>query len=259
MSARACNASPPHATPPRVRHHAALDITGGAGTRWPSSAPSSSRARERGINVIDRCNLTVLYARRKKEDLPRFLADNGVQVVASLREAARPTQARSVAGGAGCFSAPAGAPRSQRCIDAAWRAWMSVGSIGCTIRGVRFASSEAALTEAYRSAELAASCARASFASHHVHRTCPLSVSRGLSAQGGKDGGGRRPHVESFNPAAAEGVMCRDYWCRCRGDGRLFDCDFNQQLDMPCRARAAGSPCTTSSRWTNSRAETGGG
>ena len=37
--------------------------------------------------------------------------------------------------------------------------------------------------------------------------------------------------VESFNPAAAEGVMCRNTisigW-----DGRLFDCDFNQMLDM---------------------------
>ena len=41
--------------------------------------------------------------------------------------------------------------------------------------------------------------------------------------------------VTRFNPAAAEGVMCRDTvsvgW-----DGRLYDCDFNQQLalDMRC-------------------------
>ena len=37
--------------------------------------------------------------------------------------------------------------------------------------------------------------------------------------------------VSAFNPAAAEGVMCRDTisvgW-----DGRLYDCDFNQQLEM---------------------------
>ncbi len=40
--------------------------------------------------------------------------------------------------------------------------------------------------------------------------------------------------VSSFNVAAAEGVMCRDTvsvgW-----DGRLFDCDFNQQLALGLR------------------------
>ena len=38
--------------------------------------------------------------------------------------------------------------------------------------------------------------------------------------------------VENFNPAAAEGVMCRDL-VSVSWDGRLYDCDFNQQLDMP--------------------------
>jgi radical SAM/Cys-rich protein len=38
--------------------------------------------------------------------------------------------------------------------------------------------------------------------------------------------------VENFNPAAAEGVMCRDL-VSVSWDGRVFDCDFNQQLDMP--------------------------
>ena len=37
--------------------------------------------------------------------------------------------------------------------------------------------------------------------------------------------------VNSFNAAAAEGIMCRNTlsvgW-----DGRIFDCDFNQQLDI---------------------------
>lgn len=37
--------------------------------------------------------------------------------------------------------------------------------------------------------------------------------------------------VNSFNPGAAEGLMCRNTisvgW-----DGRLYDCDFNQQLEL---------------------------
>ncbi len=37
--------------------------------------------------------------------------------------------------------------------------------------------------------------------------------------------------VNSFNASAADSVMCRDTvsvgW-----DGRIYDCDFNQQLEM---------------------------
>lgn len=40
--------------------------------------------------------------------------------------------------------------------------------------------------------------------------------------------------VNSFNASAAEGVMCRGTvsvgW-----DGRIYDCDFNQQLEMGLR------------------------
>ncbi len=46
--------------------------------------------------------------------------------------------------------------------------------------------------------------------------------------------------LAAFNPTAAEGVMCRsmisvDY------QGRLFDCDFNQQLGLPVRATQAAT------------------
>ena len=48
--------------------------------------------------------------------------------------------------------------------------------------------------------------------------------------------------IAAFNPAAAEGVMCRsiisvDY------EGRLFDCDFNQVLNMPLKQ------CKTLADW----------
>src|SRR5262245_51969398 len=43
--------------------------------------------------------------------------------------------------------------------------------------------------------------------------------------------------VAAFNPAAARGVMCRNTisigW-----DGTLYDCDFNQMLDLPVAAAA---------------------
>jgi radical SAM/Cys-rich protein len=38
--------------------------------------------------------------------------------------------------------------------------------------------------------------------------------------------------VRAFNPAAAENVMCRTL-ISVGPDGRLYDCDFNQQLELP--------------------------
>jgi radical SAM/Cys-rich protein len=37
--------------------------------------------------------------------------------------------------------------------------------------------------------------------------------------------------VDNFNPAAVRGLMCREL-VSVRWDGQLYDCDFNQQLDM---------------------------
>jgi len=38
--------------------------------------------------------------------------------------------------------------------------------------------------------------------------------------------------VDSFNPAAAGAVMCRDM-ISVSWDGQLYDCDFNQMLELP--------------------------
>ena len=38
--------------------------------------------------------------------------------------------------------------------------------------------------------------------------------------------------ANAFNPAAAAGVMCR-YTISVGWDGTLYDCDFNQMLDLP--------------------------
>ena len=40
--------------------------------------------------------------------------------------------------------------------------------------------------------------------------------------------------ANAFNPAAAAGVMCR-YTISIGWDGTLYDCDFNQMLDLPLR------------------------
>jgi radical SAM/Cys-rich protein len=60
-----------------------LDLTGGAPELNPGFRRLVSAAREAGVRVIDRCNLTVLRE-PGQEDLAAFLAAQGVEVVASL-------------------------------------------------------------------------------------------------------------------------------------------------------------------------------
>ena len=60
-----------------------LDLTGGAPELNPHFRDLVRAARERGVRVIDRCNLTILLE-PGHEDLAAFLAAHGVDVVASL-------------------------------------------------------------------------------------------------------------------------------------------------------------------------------
>ena len=60
-----------------------LDLTGGAPELNPHFRDFVSAARQRGLDVIDRCNLTVLFEPGQQETA-RFLADNGVRIVASM-------------------------------------------------------------------------------------------------------------------------------------------------------------------------------
>ncbi|MBF2759923.1 MAG: arsenosugar biosynthesis radical SAM protein ArsS [Ectothiorhodospiraceae bacterium AqS1] len=60
-----------------------LDITGGAPELNPNFRFLVLKAREKGIRVIDRCNLTILFE-PGQEDLADFLAAQRVSIVASL-------------------------------------------------------------------------------------------------------------------------------------------------------------------------------
>ena len=60
-----------------------LDLTGGAPELNPHFRELVSKARAHGLEVIDRCNLTILLE-PGQEDLSEFLASHAVQIVASL-------------------------------------------------------------------------------------------------------------------------------------------------------------------------------
>ena len=66
-----------------ARSMATLDVTGGAPELHHGFRNLVTKARALGVNVIDRCNLTVLFE-PGQETLAEFLAAQRVQIVASL-------------------------------------------------------------------------------------------------------------------------------------------------------------------------------
>lgn len=60
-----------------------LDLTGGAPEMNPNFRRLVSEARSLGMQVIDRCNLTIL-SESGYETLADFLAEQSVEIVASL-------------------------------------------------------------------------------------------------------------------------------------------------------------------------------
>src|SRR4026207_2558450 len=67
----------------RLRKAATLDITGGAPELNPHFRRLARSARALGVQVIDRCNLTILFE-PGQEDLAEFLAAERIDIVASL-------------------------------------------------------------------------------------------------------------------------------------------------------------------------------
>jgi radical SAM/Cys-rich protein len=67
----------------QTRGIATLDLTGGAPELSPHFRSLVQAARALGVQVIDRCNLTIL-SEPGQQDLAQFLADQAVQVTASL-------------------------------------------------------------------------------------------------------------------------------------------------------------------------------
>lgn len=67
----------------QLQRPSALDLTGGAPELNAHFRRLVFAARELGVEVIDRCNLTILFE-SGQEDLAEFLADQGVTITASL-------------------------------------------------------------------------------------------------------------------------------------------------------------------------------
>jgi radical SAM/Cys-rich protein len=180
--------------------------------------------------VIDRCNLTVLFE-PGQEDLADFLAASGVDVVASLPcyTADNVDQQR----GRGVFDKSIAALRRLN--------GLGYGRPGSRLRldlvynplGAFLPPSQAELEATYR--EELGRLFGIEFHRLLTLANMPIKRFADLLARTGAAAAYMSLLVNHFNPATVGEVMCRSL-VSVAWDGRLYDCDFNQMLEIPLGA-----------------------
>lgn len=204
-----------------------VDLTGGAPEMNPDFRYFVTEARKLGCHVIDRCNLTILLANGYK-DMPEFLAENEVEIVASLP--CYLEENCDLQRGDGAF---------QKSIEALRR----LNEVGYGL-----ADSKLLLTLVYNPVGTSLPPNQAKLESQYkqvlhteygvqfnrLFTITNMPISRYLEdlLQQNQLEQYLSTLVDAFNPEAVSGVMCRNT-LSVSWDGRLFDCDFNQMLEMP--------------------------
>jgi len=203
-----------------------VDITGGAPELNPHFRHLVDACVARGVHVIDRCNLTVLLL-PKNADLPAFLADRGVEVVCSLPHHRKPnTDAQR---GDGTFDRSIAALKLLNGVgygqgDPRRRLTLMHNPAGAFLPG-----GQASMEREWK----------ASLQRHHgvtFDRLIALNnmpIARFLDWLVATDNlhGYMDTLVAGFNSAAVGGLMCRNT-LSVAWDGALYDCDFNQMLEL---------------------------
>ncbi len=204
-----------------------VDITGGAPEMNPHFEYLVSECRALDRHVLDRCNLTIFFV-KGKHHLPQFLADHHVEIIASLP----------------CYSeANVDQQRGRGVFERSIMALRQLNQLGYGIEG-----SGLALNLVYNPLgpklppnqhELEADYKeelgnRFGISFNRLYTITNMPISRFLDDL--RTTGRYEEYMEllanSFNPASVDELMCRKLisigW-----DGQLYDCDFNQMLDIP--------------------------
>ncbi|MFZ9888122.1 MAG: arsenosugar biosynthesis radical SAM (seleno)protein ArsS [Myxococcota bacterium] len=208
-------------------HFDLIDITGGAPELHPRFREIVRRARARGVRVMDRCNLTILMT-KAHDDLAAFLAQHHVEVTASLpHPSARSTDAQR---GEGVFESSIEALRRLNALGYGREGSGLDLTLVTNPVGAFLPAHQAEAERDFRQ-RLGG---RYGVVFNRLICITNMPISRYLEwlEESGNTARYLEALVNAFNPAALPGVMCRNT-LSVGYDGRLFDCDFNQMLDLP--------------------------
>jgi len=206
-----------------------VDLTGGAPEMNPEFRWFVTEIRKinTDINIIVRCNLTIILANPKYHDLPEFFKANRVEVVSSLPyfSAARTDSQR----GDGVFEKSIKALRMLNEIGYGMENSGLILNLVYNPSGAFLPAAQAGLEAEFKK-KLGINFG-VSFNSLFTITNIPISRFLDYLIRSGNYEGYMEKLIDSYNPSAAANVMCRTTisvgW-----DGYLYDCDFNQMLEL---------------------------
>ena len=207
----------------------AVDITGGAPELNAHFRYLVDACIARGKQVIDRCNLTVLLTGPCR-DLPEWFAARGVEIVCSLPHYRK--RNTDIQRGDGTFEKSIEALRRLNAAgygkaDPRRRLTLMHNPVGA------FLSGDQKSMEREWKQGLAANHG-VTFDALIALNNMPISRFLEWLQSSGNLERYMEVLVNAYNPATVQGLMCRNTlsvgW-----DGRIYDCDFNQMLELDAR------------------------
>ncbi len=208
-----------------------VDLTGGAPEMNPDFRWFVEEIKKRGKHIIVRCNLTIILANKKYHDLPEFYKKHSIEIASSLPfyTADRTDRQR----GDGVFEDSVKALQMLNAVGYGQEGTGLILNLVYNPAGAFLPPSQVALEKEYKEAL----SKQFGIVFNNLFAITNMPISRYLDylLQSGNYEKYMEKLTAAFNPDAARGVMCRNTisigW-----DGYLYDCDFNQMLDMKINA-----------------------
>ena len=203
-----------------------LDITGGAPELNPSFRYLVTESRALDAHVVVRHNLTVMFE-PGQEDLPEFFRRHDVEIVSSLPYFLE--QQTDAQRGRGVFEKSIKALRRLNAAGYGKEGSDLILNLVYNPVGAFLPPLQSSIEKDFKR-EL---WARHGLSFNRLYTITNMPINRFLDylQRSGNEERYMRKLVEAFNPETIEGLMCRSLvsvdWT-----GRLYDCDFNQMLDL---------------------------
>ena len=209
-----------------------LDITGGAPEIHPDFKSLVLKARELGVDVIDRCNLTILNE-PGHEDLAQFLAENNVIITASMpcyeknnvdKQRGHGVFERSLLGLKQLNELGYGKNNNDLILNLVFN---PQGNVLPPPQGKLEEDYRINLFEKYG----------ISFNNLYTIANMPIKRFAKQLRISGQLENYQKLLIDKYNPSNLEHVMCKSL-VSVNWEGFLYDCDFNQQLGLGIESKA---------------------
>jgi radical SAM/Cys-rich protein len=201
-----------------------VDITGGAPEGNPEFTYLVKESKRLGKHVIDRCNLTILEE-EGFEYLYEFLSSHKIEIIASLPHFAKSRTDNQR--GKGVFEKSVIA--LQKLNKLGYGKDISL-SLVYNPTGLFLSSSQLQLEREFKENLYE----QFGIIFNNLYCINNLPINRFLNSlfNGGKFSEYMDILCTAYNPATLDGLMCR-HQISVGYDGKIYDCDFNQMLEMP--------------------------